>query len=157
MCRKSPLFTIATRHHICHQRHETALSYSYPWSCINPTMLSSVVIAEILAWAKTAPLHSTPGLPIGTTKSWTFARVNLRLISPGSVTSAFLDDSRLLEQLVSPALTLEFLTLPDISPHSYVPDALFNGTFPKLTSLKLNAVTSAGSHLSSRACDPSRY
>ena len=124
--------------HVCHQWREIALNYSYLWSCINPTLLSPAGIAEILARAKTVPLHFEARVTYRTHKKLDVCERELQAHIPHirhlALSGRF---QPVLERLVSPAPFLEFLTLSDIYPPSSIPDALFNGTFPKLTSLKL--------------------
>jgi len=124
--------------HVCHQWRETALNYSCLWSCINPTMLSPTGIAEMLVRAKTAPLHFEARITFLNDEKLDVCERELKAhvsrIRHLGLSGRF---QTVLEQLVSPAPSLESLTLLDINPPSFIPNTLFNGNFPKLTSLKL--------------------
>jgi len=124
--------------HVCHQWREIALNYSYLWNCINPTMLSPAAIAEMLVRAKTAPLHFEARITYRNDEKLDVCERELEAhisrIRHLGLSGRF---QTVLGRLVSPAPSLESLTLLDISPRSFIPDSLFNGTFPKLTSLRL--------------------
>ena len=133
--------------HVCRRWRETALNHPHMWSHINLTQLTPVGMAEILARAKTVPLH----LGADVTK-WSAEHI----VAFEKQLEAHISHTRhlsicgehhlptLLEQLVSPAPLLEFLSLSPISPLSpspqpevIIPDNLFNCTTPSLRNLEL--------------------
>jgi len=132
--------------HVCRRWRETALNHSRIWSHINLTKLTPVGMAEILARAKTVPLHLEADVTKWSTEQIVAFEKQLEIhifhtrhlsISGGHLPT-------LLEQLVSPAPILESLSLSPESrlssspqPEVIIPDNLFNCTTPSLTNLEL--------------------
>src|SRR6266702_1281523 len=156
--RGSPPFTLGEKPdhlawlrvaHICHQWREIALNQPLFWSYVDFTTFSPAGVAEILARAKTVPLHSQARIPIG---HWDHARSiafqeelqgHVSHIYHLSISAEPLRLHRTLKGLVSPAPTLEYLSLssPDdwqnreIGVRPLVPDTLFDGSTPRLSCL----------------------
>ena len=133
--------------HVCRLWRETALNHPRFWSHINLTKLTPVGMAEILSRAKTVPLH----LKVDATK-WSVEKIvafeqqlEIHISHTRHLSISGEPLPTLLEQLVSSAPILEFLSLssksplsssPD-SPQFIIPDNLFNRTIPSLTTLEL--------------------
>ena len=132
--------------HVCHQWREIALNQPLLWCRVNFTNISLVGAAQILARAKMAPLHlEARGLgdhwddnQFGAFQDELQFRVSrirhfLILANPQRLRKA-------LEGLVSPALTLESLSLSSEAkqPRTVVPETLFGGTTPRLSRLELS-------------------
>ncbi|KAI0281235.1 hypothetical protein BGY98DRAFT_226445 [Russula aff. rugulosa BPL654] len=135
--------------HVCRLWRFTALNYPRFWSHINLTKLTTVGMVEILARAKTVPLH----VEADVTK-WSAEKI----VAFGKQLETDISHTRhlsisgghlptLLEQLVLSAPILEFLSLstksplsdsPD-SPQAIIPDNLFNRVTPSLTNLELES------------------
>ena len=133
--------------HVCHQWRETALNQPLFWSHVNFASFSSAGVTEILDRAKNVPLHLEARLP----SSWDAARFSaftkelqtrISHICYLGITAGYPHLQKTLEKLVSPAPTLEYLSLrrgafrargSSIS----VPDSLFDGTAPRLSFLEL--------------------
>ena len=132
--------------HVCRRWRETALNNPRFWSRIDLTKLTPVGMAEILARAKTAPLHLEADIT-----EWSTERIvafEKQLETHISHTRYLSISGRrlpiLLDKLVSSAPILESLSLstkcPIIgssSPQAIIPDDLFNRTTPNLTNLEL--------------------
>ena len=136
--------------HVCHQWREIALNQSLFWSHIDFDNLSSVGTAEILARAKTAPLYLDARF-LG--YEWDDARLGrfyafqeklqvcisriCHLLFSAETPAIF----EILEGLISPAPTLEGLSLTCENHHDseddVVPDTLFSGITPRLSCLEL--------------------
>ena len=130
--------------HVCRQWREIALNYPRFWSRINFTRLTPVGMAEILFRAKMAPLHL---------EAYPRKRNMARFEVIGKQLKAHIshtrylkvsgcDPSTVIKRLVSPTPDLESLTLCHSSSltgvdYSTIPDNLFEGTAPSLTTLQL--------------------
>ncbi|KAH9984213.1 hypothetical protein BJV77DRAFT_212406 [Russula vinacea] len=132
--------------HVCRQWREIALEYPRLWSYINFTKLAPAAMAEILARARTMPLHleANPVYWI-TEKNDAFERQLEAHISHTRYLSIRGQIHAALERLVSSAPILESLSLSHTSydtcrfrlPQLVIPINLFNCITPKLTSLEL--------------------
>ena len=127
--------------HVCRQWREAALNHPRLWSHINLTKPAPAAIAEILARAKTVPLH----LDVDFTEWRSPKQIDAfeRLIDTHISQTRHLRLCGLLpplEPLVSPAPILESLSLlHKYGPTDQVvpPSNLFNSTTPSLKSLEL--------------------
>ena len=133
--------------HVCRRWRETALNHPGFWSRINLTKLTPVGMAEILARAKAVPLHMEADV-----NDWSVEQI----VAFGRQLEIHISHTRhlsisgrhvptLLEQLVSSAPILEYLSLSTESPQSsstdwpqaIIPDNLLNRITPSLTNLEL--------------------
>jgi hypothetical protein len=132
--------------HVCHQWREIALNQPLLWSHVDFTKITLTGAAEILARTKMVPLYLEARV-LG--KKWDSAqfdafqeelqlrvsRINHLLIStnPQRLRKTF-------DGLVSPAPALESLSLSSEGkrPRIVVPETLFGGMRPRLSSLKLS-------------------
>jgi len=103
--------------HVCHQWREIALNQPLLWSHVDFTALTSAGAAEMLARAKTVPLHLEASVPID---SWDGSRfsafqnelqTHISHICHLGITAEYRHLRKTLEGLVSPAPTLEYLSL----------------------------------------------
>ena len=126
---------------VCRLWRETALNHPRLWSHLNLTKLTPVDMAEVLARAKTVPLH----LKADTTK-WSAEQI----VAFEKQLEAHISHTRhlsicgghlptLLKQLVSPAPILEFLSFSSSTFLALIPDNLFNCAIPSLTNLELKS------------------
>jgi hypothetical protein len=130
--------------HVCRRWRETAFNHPRFWSHINLTKLTPVGMAEILSRTKMAPLHlEADDTKLNVAYLEAFARqLEAHISHTRHLKFSGYHLSTVVERLVSPAPTLESLSLSHKS-HLYklfqfiVPDNLFNCTAPSLTSLKL--------------------
>ncbi|KAH9172165.1 hypothetical protein EDB89DRAFT_1906442 [Lactarius sanguifluus] len=133
--------------HVCHRWREIALNQSLFWSHVDFTAVSSAGAAEILSRAKTVPLHLEARVPVGL---WDDARFDLfrkelqdRVphICHLAISAEPSHLHRILRGLIMPAPTLEFLSLAGENDQrggaAFVPDTLFDGSTPRLSSLEL--------------------
>ncbi|KAH9058274.1 hypothetical protein EDB87DRAFT_933890 [Lactarius vividus] len=136
--------------HVCHQWREIALNQPLFWSHVDFTTVSSVGAAEMLARAETVPLQLEARIPIG---HWDEARFgafqeelqkHVSHISHLGISAAPSHLRKTLGGLASPAPTLEFLSLSGeecqnrrMREPAFVPDTLFDGSAPRLSSLEL--------------------
>jgi hypothetical protein len=137
--------------HVCHQWRAIALNQPLFWSYIDFVAFSSAGVAEILARAKEVPLNLEARV---CTRYWNGARLSAfqkvlqDRVSHICQLGIAMEPSKLnrtLEGLVSPALTLEYLSLLSLErrfrnrteEHTVIPDTLFNGSTPKLCSIEL--------------------
>ncbi|KAF8265103.1 hypothetical protein EI94DRAFT_1736595 [Lactarius quietus] len=145
--------------HVCHQRREVALDQPFLWSHVDFSTLSPVGAAEILARAKSVPLYleaNVSGYPWDDVRFSTF-RKELQARMPHirclRASAEPIHLNRTLEGLVSPAPTLECLSLAARGEHpdndilplelggglrmTSIPRTLFDGTTPRLSWLEL--------------------
>ena len=138
---------------VSHQWREIALNYRFLWSHVDFTTLSSQSAAEnaaeILARAKSAPLYFEANFPnrddvIGrrfkTFRKELQARIPYIRRLRASHDPVLLYE--ILEEIASPAPTLEYLSLSASGVdwtgwQTYIRDTLFNGSAPRLSCLKL--------------------
>ena len=139
--------------HVCHRWREIALNQPRFWSRIDFTTLTSAGATEVLSRSKMAPLELEANL---SGVNWASDRVDAfgkQLSSHVShttrlnITADFADLQTIVEQLASPAPTLEWLSLIvddeghlplGIPSNAIIPDALFDGTAPRLSRLQLD-------------------
>ena len=133
--------------HVCHQWREITLNQPLFWSHVDFTSLSSTGAAEILARAKTAPLHLEARVLGALRDDARFSAFQKELqahvshIYHLSISAEPFHLHRILEALVSPAPTLEYLSLSGENfrnrERPFVPDTLFDGSTPRLSRLEL--------------------
>ena len=126
--------------HVCRQWRETALNYPHLWIYIDFTKLTPAGITGILARAKMLPLRLEAKISEWSEEQFNaFERQLKTHISHTRHLSISGDFHNVLEQLVSPAHYLEFLSLnnPYFPFGSFIPDSIFNNTVPKLKCVKL--------------------
>ncbi|KAH9169902.1 hypothetical protein EDB89DRAFT_1888493 [Lactarius sanguifluus] len=137
--------------HVCHYWREIALNQPLFWSHVNFTTLTSAGVAETLARAKTAPLYLEARVPAGW---WDDARFSVfqKELQAHVSHICHLDISaeefrlrEILEGLVSPAPTLEHLSLSsvghwdrELTSRVLAPNTLFDDTAPRLSHLELH-------------------
>ena len=142
-----PWFRVA---HVCHHWREIALNQPFFWNHVNFILFSSAGAAEILTRARTVPLHFQARVPIG---HWNDARfsafrnelqAHIADICHLDIKAEYSHLRKTLEGLVSPAPTLEYLGLSceayktrHIPSPVSVPDNIFDGITPRLSSLVL--------------------
>ncbi|KAF8262416.1 hypothetical protein EI94DRAFT_1743698 [Lactarius quietus] len=136
--------------HVCHRWREIALNQPLFWSHVNFTTVSPTGATEILARARTAPLHLEAKVPIHIWDSSRFLSFKKDLQAHVShiyhlrISAAPAHLQKTLQGLISPAPTLEHLSLsiekyrPRTSSRISVPDTLFDATTPRLSSLELS-------------------
>jgi hypothetical protein len=136
--------------HVCHQWREISLNNPLFWSHIDFNNLTLAGVTEMLVRAKEAPLHleaNVTGHQQDDARFSAFKEVLQSRVSYICHLHISADPVLLcttLERLVSPAPTLEYLSLsmganyrlrtPSRAP---IPDTLFGGTTPRLSCLKL--------------------
>ncbi|KAH8987724.1 hypothetical protein EDB86DRAFT_3081903 [Lactarius hatsudake] len=136
--------------HVCHRWREIALNQPLFWSHVDFTTVSSAGAAEILARAEKVPLQLEARIPIGLWDEARFGAFQQELqnhvshISHLGFSAAPSHLRKILGGLVSPAPTLEFLSLSGekyqnlrVREPAFVPDTLFDGSAPRLSSLEL--------------------
>ncbi|KAI9453537.1 hypothetical protein BJY52DRAFT_1418220 [Lactarius psammicola] len=136
--------------HVCHQWREIALDQPHFWSHVDFATFSSAGAAEILARAKTVPLHLEARVPIGHWDDIRFSAFQKELqdclsrICHLSISAEPIHLHNTLKGLVSPAPTLEYLSLSrEVYPNIitiqrvFIPDTLFDGSTPRLSCLEL--------------------
>ncbi|KAH9170623.1 hypothetical protein EDB89DRAFT_1276393 [Lactarius sanguifluus] len=136
--------------HVCHQWREIALNQPLFWSHVDFTTVSSAGAAEILARAEKVPLQLEARIPIDLWDEARFSAFQKELqnhvshISHLGFSAAPSYLRKILGGLVSPAPTLEFLSLSGekyqslrVREPAFVPDNLFDGSAPRLASLEL--------------------
>ncbi|KAF8492733.1 hypothetical protein F5888DRAFT_1726917 [Russula emetica] len=139
--------------HVCHRWREIALNQPRFWSHIDFTTLTSAGATEVLSRSKMAPLELEANLSY---VHWGGDRVDafgkqlsshVSHISRLNVTADFADLQTIIEQLASPAPTLEWLSLivddeghlrMGIPSNAIIPHSLFDGTAPRLSRLQLD-------------------
>jgi hypothetical protein len=134
--------------HVCHQWREIALNQPLLWSHVDFTTLSSAGVTEVLLRSKSVPLyleakfygHDYDNVGFGTFQEELqahFPRICHLYIS--AKPSHLL---HILEKLVSPAPTLEYLSISSSGEYGntvdlLIPDTLFDGSAPELSRLEL--------------------
>ncbi len=137
--------------HVCHHWREIALNQPLFWSHVDFTAFNSAGAVEILARANTVPLYLEARVPIGHWDDARFSVFQKELQARVShichlvISAQHFHLRKTLEGLVSPAPTLEYLSLSSdeywnraISSRVFIPDTLFDGTTPRLSYLKLH-------------------
>jgi hypothetical protein len=133
--------------HVCHRWREIALAHPLFWSHLDFTTISPAGATEILARTGVTPLYLEAIVPA---HRWNDVRLVAfqKVLQPHvshiyhlRIRSSSLHLNRMLDGLISPAPTLEHLSLSveyyeEPSPVS-VPDTLFDATTPRLASLEL--------------------
>ncbi|KAH9172618.1 hypothetical protein EDB89DRAFT_1885848 [Lactarius sanguifluus] len=135
---------------VCHHWREIALNQPLFWNHVDFTTLTSAGAAGILARAKTVPLYLEARVP----SLWDDARFSafqkelqarVSHICHLGISAGHFHLRKTLEGLISPAPTLEYLSLfsdgrwdSAISSRIFVPDTLFDGTTPRLSHLELH-------------------
>ncbi|KAH8994106.1 hypothetical protein EDB86DRAFT_1283301 [Lactarius hatsudake] len=136
--------------HVCHHWREIVLNQPLFWSHVDFTVLTSAGAAGILTRAKTAPLYLDARVPIGRWDGPRFSTFQKELQARVShicylaISAEHFHLRKTLEGLVSPAPTLEYLSLcsavqwdSPISSQIFLPDTIFDGTTPRLSHLEL--------------------
>jgi hypothetical protein len=132
--------------HVCHQWRDIALNQPLFWSHVNFTDLKLAGATEILARAKNIPLYleaSIPHVRWSNIHLATFEEEIQRHVSHIrhlGISAIHFHLSRTLEGLVSPAPSLEYLSLTcekNWPRTSSLPVTLFSGITPRLSRLKL--------------------
>ena len=137
--------------HVCHQWREIVLNQPLLWSHVDFTTLSLAGAAEILVRAKSVPLyleasfsgHRWDDVRFSTFRKELQARVPYIHHLRTKAEPVHLHST--LQGLVSPAPTLEYLSLSSRGGHRnrkiaerlFIPDTLFDGTTPRLSCLEL--------------------
>ena len=141
---------------VCHRWREIVLDHPLFWSHINISAVNPAGMTEMLARAKMAPLYLEATIPRYNTCRWedaglvTFQKVlqdHVSHIYRLQISAKSSQLQRILEGVISPAPTLEHLSLsfemgyegPSLtsSLRGSVPDTLFDSTTPKLSFLEL--------------------
>ena len=129
--------------HVCHQWRKIALNEPLFWSHVDFTSLSSAGATEVLNRAKTAPLYLEAIFSLSLRNEARIPalrkerQVRISHIGGLDITAMDLPLHAILEGLVSPAPTLEYLSLHSEGARVFVPDTLFDGTAPRLSRLEL--------------------
>ena len=136
--------------HICHQWREIALNQPLLWSHIDFTAVTAAGAAEMLSRARTVPLHLEAMLPVCHRNDSWFTSVQKELQTHVThtchlaISAGPLRLRKIFEGLISPAPTLEYLSL-SVEEHEHstsrqrvsIPDNIFAGATPKLCCLVL--------------------
>ncbi|KAH9043540.1 hypothetical protein EDB83DRAFT_2677433 [Lactarius deliciosus] len=131
---------------VCHHWREIALNQPLFWSHVDFTVLTSAGAAGVLALAKTAPLYLEARVPVGRWDDARFSAFQKELqarvshICHLAISADHFHLRKTLEELYSPAPTLEFFSLSNdgvIPSRVFVLDTLFDGTTPRLSHLQL--------------------
>ncbi|KAH9170565.1 hypothetical protein EDB89DRAFT_2230574 [Lactarius sanguifluus] len=136
--------------HVCHRWREIALNQPLFWGHVDFNTVSSAGAAEILARAKTVPLHLVARVPSNLWNGARFSAFQKELQARVShichlrISAEPFRLHRIFEGLVSPAPTLKFLSLfseayldRTLGVQVFVPDTLFDGSTPRLSRLEL--------------------
>ncbi|KAH9170599.1 hypothetical protein EDB89DRAFT_1275823 [Lactarius sanguifluus] len=129
--------------HVCHEWREVALNHPFFWSRVDLTVLTPTGATEILARAKSVPLYLELYIPNGPRGS-TFEnelQVHVSHICHLAISAEPTRLQGVLKGLVSPAPTLEYLSLSDDKcgreGQLFVPVTLFHGSTPRLSRFEL--------------------
>ena len=135
--------------HVCQHWREIAFNQPLFWSRLDFTNFTSAAATEILTRAKTVPLHLAARVP-GHWDDGRFTAFQKELHTHATqichldINAEYSHLRKILEGLVSPAPTLEYLSLSceecrtrAIPSRVSVPDMLFDGTTPRLSCLEL--------------------
>jgi hypothetical protein len=132
--------------HVCHHWREIVLNQTFFWSHVDFATVSLAGAAEMLTRARMAPLYLEARVPLG---HWDDARftafqdelqAHISHICHLGITAGYLQLCKTLERLVSPAPTLEYLSLCSEEHRErgvFVPNTLFDGITPRLSRLEL--------------------
>ena len=129
--------------HVCQQWREIALNLPLLWSHIDFNTLSSAGASEILIRAKSVPLYLEARVSY---RHWGRVKVcifqnELPSLVPRichlSITAHPMSLYSTLAELVSPAPTLEYLSVFSRHDSTFIPDNLFDGCTPRLSCLEL--------------------
>jgi hypothetical protein len=138
--------------HVCRHWREIALNQPLLWSHVDFTSVSSAGAVEILARAKTVPLHLEAKVPFGRWDDSRFRIFRKELRAHAShirhldLSFEPTQLSKTLNRLILPAPTLEYLFIScqanqngimDSQARVSIPDTLFDGFAPRLSSLEL--------------------
>jgi hypothetical protein len=135
---------------VCHQWREIALNQPLLWSHIDFTSVTSAGAAEMLSRARAVPLHLEAIVPICHWDDSQFSAFQKELQAHIShtchlgISTVHLRLREILEGLISPAPTLEYLSL-SIEGHEHrqlrvsIPDNIFAGSTPRLSCLILKS------------------
>lgn len=148
--------------HVSHQWREIALNQPLFWNHVNFTTLSSAGAAEILARAKTAPLFLEARIPGRHLYNKAIQRELQRCVTricDLRIRATPWDLRETLESLISPAPTLECLSLSSEKRglEVTIPETLFGGTTPRLSSLELRNCDISWESPLLKALDTSTY
>ena len=135
--------------HVCQHWREIAFNQPLFWSRLDFTNFTSAAATEVLTRAKTVPLHLAARIP-GHWDDGRFTafqkelRTHTAQICHLDINAEYFHLRKILEGLVSPAPTLEYLSLSCEGYRSRVkssrvsiPDMLFGGTTPRLSCLEI--------------------
>jgi hypothetical protein len=136
--------------HVCHEWREIALNQPFLWSNIDFTNLTLAGTTEILARAKSVPVYLEARLlsrrsDIRFSAFQKVLQARLPDVCHLSISAALIPLHKTLGGLVSPAPTLEYLSLfsrggyqnTETGDHLFISDSLFSGSSPRLSRLKL--------------------
>jgi hypothetical protein len=135
--------------HVCHRWRQITLDHPLFWSHLDFTTVSPAGATEILARAGMAPLYLEAEVPLNRWNNWNNSRfaafqkelqTHLSHIYFLRISAEQHRLNKILEALISPAPTLEHLSISgfyDESSRVSVPDTLFDATTPKLSYLEL--------------------
>jgi hypothetical protein len=136
--------------HVCRRWREIALDHPLLWSRLDFTTVTPAGATEILARARMAPLYLDAKVPVSLWDNARFVSFQKELQTHVShicqlrISAQPYYLNRTLKGLISPAPTLEKLSISDVRTffsrrlsQVSVPDTLFDATTPKLSSLEL--------------------
>lgn len=139
--------------HVCRRWREIALNHSRFWSHIDFTALTLAGVTEVLFRSKMAPLELEADLSCVRWEAARFSAFQEQLVAHVShtcrlcITAKSVDLQKTVDQLVSPAPALEWLSLVvedkdrrriGIRARTMVPPNLFDGSAPRLSRLQLD-------------------
>ncbi|KAH9070754.1 hypothetical protein EDB83DRAFT_2262296 [Lactarius deliciosus] len=133
--------------HVCHEWRELALDHPVFWSHVDFTTLTPAGATEMLVRAKSVPLYLEAWVPKYHWDGPRFSTFQKELqprvshICQLAMSAEPFGLDRALEGLVSPAPTLEYLSLSGkkkkYTKQPFVPDTIFDGSTPRLSRLEL--------------------